>query len=373
MAYLPARRCLAIAAAAAALARPWQSAATDQTAAERAQQVASAAGSWRALDLPASLARLLDTGRWDGTPVNFRIIVLSFLADGCVAQARANPSLRDAASACVARCIKLSQKTRPPSLSIARADEGLWLSHSNLMLGAYDSLGACQDPALHAKIARALARRSLREPTFHAPSYANKRYRWAADQAATLASLARYDRGHGAHLAAEPLARWRDTVLAKAMDETLGLPWSEFTGRARGAREPRGSALAWQTRFLCEVDPALASQWWHRFKAHYLVDGLAGVGFREWPPGRDRAADADSGPIVAGVGAAATALAIAAARVMGERPLAARLLATASLVERSAQSGSAMARANDTVLASAILYLGRHIAPASCQHAGPGK
>jgi hypothetical protein len=139
------------------------------------------------------------------------------------------------------------------------------------------------------------------------------------------------------------------------MDERLGLPWSEATGRTAGSRDPRGSALAWQTRYLVEVDPQLASRWWRGFRDHYLVDNVAGAGFREWPVGRDRAPDIDSGPIVAGVGAAATALAIAAARVMRDEVLAARLQATAALV-------GATTPAARTMLAAAILYLGRHAA-----------
>jgi hypothetical protein len=317
---------------------------------------------WRKLDLPAPLARLLETGRWDKTPIGFRIVALSFMADGCVAQARRDPSMHAAASACVARGLELAQATRPRALDIERANQGLWLSHFNLMLGAADSLGPCPDASLHAKIAHALARRTLHEPTFHVPSYATG-YRWPADQSATLASLARYDCGHGADVAQQPLQRWRGYMLARAMDDALGLPWSEATGRARGARDPRGCALAWQTRFLQEVDATLAATWWRQFKVHYLVDRLAGVGFREWPPGRERAADIDSGPIVAGVGAAATALAIAAARVMDDGLLATRLQATAFLVGQTTRVSPRLARAANTALASAILYLGKYATP----------
>lgn len=320
----------------------------------------TAATPWQALDLPSPLEHLLATGRWDKTPVHFRIVALSFLADACVARARQAPSLRQAAVACVARSLELALATRPRALKLEQASQGLWLSHFHLILGARDALGPCPDAKLHASIAHALAQRSLREPTAHMPSYPGKPQRWPADQTATLASLSRYDRYHGTHLAEEPLRRWRDHVLAKTMDEKLGLPWSEVTGRARFAREPRGSALAWQTRFLREIDPRLAATWWRAFKAHYLVDTPAGTGFREWPPGREHRADADSGPIVAGVGAAATALAIAAARVMDDQPLAARLQATAHGVKRTAHAAPALARAAETILASAILYLGEH-------------
>ena len=115
------------------------------------------------------------------------------------------------------------------------------------------------------------------------------------------------------------------------MDTSLALPWSEVTGHARTARVPRGCALSWQTRYLREFDPELGARWWRSYRAQFLVDRVALVGFREWPPGMDVTADADSGPIVQGVGAAATAFGIAAARVMGDETLAKRLEATADV------------------------------------------
>ena len=42
--------------------------------------------------VPPRLQALLDDGAWDGTPLTFRIITLSHLADGCAGQARAKPA-----------------------------------------------------------------------------------------------------------------------------------------------------------------------------------------------------------------------------------------------------------------------------------------
>jgi hypothetical protein len=321
-------------------------------------QKAGGEAGWRALDLPKPLDRLLEVGDFGATPAGHRIVALSFLADACVAEAQRDADLHAAALACVARCLELGAKTRPAQKPETVKD-GLWLSHFNLMLGAHDRLGPCAEPARHEAIATTLARRSLGDPTFHVASYANLPYRWPADQTATLASLARYDRAHATRLAEEPAKRWREQVLAHAMDKRLELPWSEATGKAQGARDPRGCALSWQTRFLVEFDPELGAVWWRRYKDKFLVDGWAVVGFREWPPGRERRADTDSGPIVQGVGAAATALGIAAARVMGDRLLAARLEGTAVIVEGFTASDPDLAKAAATPLAAAIRYLGQ--------------
>jgi len=150
-------------------------------------------------------------------------------------------------------------------------------------------------------------------------------------------------------------------VLARAVDAKLGLPWSEVTGRGPGARLPRGCALSWQTRYLREFDAALAARWWKQYRAHYVVDRVALVGFREWPPGVSRRADDDSGPIVNGVGAAATALAIPAARAMGDDLLASRIEATAKAIEATVGSDPKLRRHATTVLAESIRYLGREL------------
>jgi hypothetical protein len=220
---------------------------------------APAASDWRALALPPAIARLFETGVWDETPAEFRVIALSFVADGCAARGSRDHAARGAARSCVARVLVLAQKTRPVELSVEAADAGLWLTHLNLMLGASDRLGSCADAREHLRVSTALARRSLAEPTFHVPSYPGKPYRWPADQSATLASLFRFDRAHKTSLAELPARRWRELVSKQAMDSRLQLPWSEVTGKARGARDPRGCALSWQTRFVREFDPDLAS------------------------------------------------------------------------------------------------------------------
>lgn len=322
----------------------------------------AAAPAWEPLDLPPRVDQLLRTGRWDGTPTGFRIVALSFLADGCAAAARRDPGLRQAAVACVDRALRLADAVGPRAGG-ERTDHGLWLSHLALLLGTRDQLGPCADPARHRRLAAALAARSLREPTRHVPSYPAVRLRWPADQTATLAALARYDHAHGARLGEAPLREWRAFVLAHAMDRTLDLPWSEATGAAPGARSPRGCALSWQTRYLAELDADLAARWWRAYRAHYLVDRVLLVGFREWPPGRERAADADSGPIVQGVGAAATALAIPAARVMGDELLAGRLEATAASVWAATRASARLRSAADTILADSIRWMGRQARP----------
>lgn len=298
-------------------------------------------------DVPVELQQLLDGGKWDATPASFRLIVLSNLADGCVGQAKAKPGLQEDARRCVEAAL-----TR--ALPLGRSPNGLHLTHLNLIYGAVDQLGPCADARAHEALARELARRSLEDPLRHAASYERVGLRWPADQSATLASLARFDAAHGTHLVDAPLAQWA-RVMERHLDAKTGLPESEVTGRGPGAKHPRGCAQSFITKYLAEVDPALSAKWWESYREHFFVRVGPVVGFREWPRGVERKADVDSGPIVFGIGTAASAFALAAARAQGDVALAAELEANASVAISSGIGGDA-AR---SVLAQAIAFQGR--------------
>ncbi len=300
------------------------------------------------LHLPPRLKALLENGKWDDTPGGFKVITLSFIADGCAAQGKAHPELLEPARACVEGALKQARALR-------REKDGLYRSHLNLILGARDALGPDPEPAVHEALTRQLAEESLSAPTRHVASYASSPYRWPADQAATLASLARYDAAHGTALHQAPLEAWKTYVQTKALDEKLGLPWSEATGKAKGAKQPRGCAQSWVTRYLTELDPPLAAKWWSAYRAHYFTRTGPFAGFREWPPGVQHPADVDSGPILLGVGVAASAFAIGAARSQGDEALAKELESSADTVSRIPGAG----RAAGMLLAQAIRFQAR--------------
>jgi hypothetical protein len=306
-----------------------------------------------ALEMPEAVAAVLLRRAWKGTPGSFRVIALSHVADGCAARAAGHS---DAARRCVARALELARGEPPKGYDPAHPDEtGLYASHLNLILGAQDRVGGPHDGVFHARLSRALAARSAREPTAHIPSYKNTRVRWPADQSATLASLRRFDEAHGEHLAG-PLARAWEAFLDNHSAD--GLPWSEVTGHTTTSGLPRGCGLSFGIRYTSEFDPSLARRWWALYKHRYLTDSLL-VGFREWPPGHDLPADADSGPIVMGVGAAATAFGLAAAREVGDGETAGRLATTARVLGSSSALSRKLAAAAQSTLAQAVLFQAR--------------
>ncbi|MGV3622867.1 MAG: hypothetical protein ACO1OB_18760 [Archangium sp.] len=298
-------------------------------------------------ELPASAQKLFDDGTWGDVPAGFKIITLSHLADGCVGQAKAKPEFVTEARDCVANALRVAR-------TLPRSDDGLSVSHLNLIYGAADQLGACADEDAHRRLSEALARRSLADPTKHLPSYVKLPFRWPADQTATLASLARFDAAHDGHTLDEPLNAWRD-FMKKHLDPKTGLPESEVTGKAPGAKYPRGCAQSFITRYLNEADPALAHEWWEKYRAHHLTRLGAIVGFREWPRGVEKKGDIDSGPIVFGIGAAASAFAIAASKAQGDSALALQLEASASTALMLGAGG----KQAEGVLPQAIQFQGR--------------
>lgn len=301
-----------------------------------------------AFELPERLNALLTSGTWDATPLGFRIITLSHVADGCAGQALANPSRHDAAKACVSRALAQAWKTMPAK-RVENVVDGLWLSHLNLILADADQLGACPSPALHRQVSQKLVAMSLADKHAHAPSYASAKARWPADQSVTLASLARYDRAHDAHFSERPVAAWRAVVAKKP-----GLPVSEVAGVTSSSKLSRGCANAFLTRYTAEFAPDLAHAWWLEFRADWVLTVGPFTGLREWPPGVERTGDVDSGPIIMGIGTAASALSIAAARAQGDQLFAVTLEASAAQVMALGVAGGVPT----LVLADAISFQG---------------
>lgn len=145
-----------------------------------------------------------------------------------------------------------------------------------------------------------------RSPNGLLPSYGTRE--WPADNEVALAALALR---HG-----DPNRRMLEAldVLAGA-----GLPPSEIVpGTLKRKDVPRGCALSWSVamRGLHDVDAARAL--YGRYRAEFWMDYGVVQGFREWPRGVERKEDFDSGPIIMGIGVAASGIGLGAARVVGE-------------------------------------------------------
>jgi hypothetical protein len=114
-------------------------------------------------------------------------------------------------------------------------------------------------------------------------------------------------------------------------DPATGLMISALNPDEKTAAVPRGCALGWSILFLTHLDPQFAAAEYQRFRAAMFVDYGPVGGFREYPAGREGPADMDSGPILFGVGVAATGFGLGAARLMGDEPAFRRMMTMGNL------------------------------------------
>jgi hypothetical protein len=217
--------------------------------------------------------------------------------------------------------------------SVELDDHNLYFSHLAVILGvrrlvACDGERTCAvdpaDDALQSRLVNHLRERTLASPLHHAPSYPDSDM-WPADQAVTLLALRLHDEAFGTRLLEAPLAGYLETM-QEHTDPTTQLfhsavidPTSPLPSEAAGcATTPRGCAASWTQLYLVQVAPDVARAQYTHYRAHMSADVLGFGGFREWPSGQAMGMDGDSGPIVFGVGMAATGLGLGPARLFGD-------------------------------------------------------
>jgi hypothetical protein len=139
---------------------------------------------------------------------------------------------------------------------------------------------------------------------------------WPADQTVSLLAMKLYDVARGTSLHREPLRGFL-RVMQDRRDPQTGL-FPSSVSPIKNADVPRGCAASWVAAYLVHLDPAAAFDQYSRARTWLREDILGLGGFREWPVRRGGGADIDSGPIVFGIGIAATGLGLAPARIFGD-------------------------------------------------------
>ena len=144
---------------------------------------------------------------------------------------------------------------------------------------------------------------------------------WPCDAVVAMAAVVRARAVAGAPIDPGALAVWR-AELAALRDPTTGLLPHRIAADGSTVDGVRGSSQSIIQAFWPDVDPAGAGRQWQRFVATLVVREAGLVGVREYPRGADAPADVDSGPLLWGVSASASAVTLAAAHRNGDPGLA---------------------------------------------------
>ena len=148
---------------------------------------------------------------------------------------------------------------------------------------------------------------------------------WPVDSTVALASLRLHDKLLTPAYDTTVI-RWVANVRARLDPATGLMPHTADVDTGSPTSGAQGSSQSLIHRFLGEIDPAFAQQQYSVFRDLFLSAPLGlGPGVREHPVGVEGPANVDSGPLLLGVSLSATVVTIGAARVHGDRSLAAGL------------------------------------------------
>jgi hypothetical protein len=175
-----------------------------------------------------------------------------------------------------------------------------------------------------------MVERMKRSPVLCAESYPDEC--WTFCNAVALAAIRIADFLDGTDHSAF-FHQWVRAAKEKLTDSGTGLLVSSFTFNGTPQDGPEGTSIWLVAHCLSLIDEGFAAEQYARAKKE-LTRGLLGFGYaREWPASWKGPMDIDSGPVVPGLGASASAsgLALVAARTFGDRRYFASLLASLEL------------------------------------------
>jgi hypothetical protein len=195
---------------------------------------------------------------------------------------------------------------------------GYYLEHLNIILGCYQRIVGDDYLELNKRISHHLLDSSMKYKNFHADLLPYSRMKWSADQAAIIYSLWLYDKNNNTILHNELADKWLRYMKGKATHKATGLFITEVQGVKKFSKQPRGCALSYLIHYMSRFAPEEAQQQWRLYKKNMLIRRLGITGFREFLPSYKGKWSPDSGPIIAGIGVAASGLGMNASTSVGD-------------------------------------------------------
>lgn len=224
---------------------------------------------------------------------------------------------------------------RPPGGRLEQLQDygrrGVYLGQIALALGCYRLIGGDDRwGAIHSRVADVLHEALVAANGDQLWSFPDMT--WPFDTVPCLLALRLYDAHRRSTRSSAAIARHLDWVQERATDPALGLPYSHLPDQPGGKTvAPRGCDLAYRVFLLAHVDAARARRIYDAFRRHFWIERGFLAGFAEWAHGEELGEDLDSGPVILGLGLAATGFGIGAALCMRDRWRLGRLLMQLSM------------------------------------------
>jgi hypothetical protein len=220
---------------------------------------------------------------------------------------------------------RATQKTVSPYRSRIEAVNnlgayGYYLEHMNIIIGHAFAVGVTELSGLNLRISEHLHHQSIMQKNAHARLIPHVKMRWSADQSAILKSLWLCDQNHQSDFHREPADRWLDHMTSKMTHPKTGLFETEAMRVKSYSRQPRGCSLSYMVHYMSSFAPEVAIEQWKLFKEHMYESQLGFCGFREYLSAYEGKWTPDSGPIIGGIGIAATGLGLKAAHSLEDQP-----------------------------------------------------
>ena len=196
---------------------------------------------------------------------------------------------------------------------------GYYLEHLNIILGCYQRVLDNKYLKLNTKISHHLLKSSLSNNDLHADLLPHVKMKWSADQAAIIYSLWLFDKNNQTDISFDLKNKWISYMNKNCVHLKTGLYQTEVLGVKKYSKEPRGCALSYLIHYMGRFDHKVALNQWELYKHHMLINVLGRTGFREYLSSYEGSWTPDSGPIIGGVGIAATGLGLNASSTMNDK------------------------------------------------------
>tara|TARA_S200000501_G_C20786610_1_gene727480 strand:+ start:347 stop:1393 length:1047 start_codon:yes stop_codon:yes gene_type:complete len=214
-------------------------------------------------------------------------------------------------------------KVSPYKKNIGNVDKlgkyGYYLEHLNIILGCYKIITSKDNfKYLNEKISKHLLELSMKYNNYHADLLPYVNMKWSADQAAIIYSIWLYDQNYNCSLSNDIINKWTLYMENYGIDRNTGLYKTEVLGTRKYSNHPRGCAMAYLLHYMGKFNHDLAKSKWILYKKHMKKSLFGLTGFREYTESYQGRWTPDSGPIIKGIGVAASGLAMNTASTLGD-------------------------------------------------------